>query len=58
MNYKAVKLFFYMYRKSNKKYHIDYCFCSKEYLKNAEIGEFNEWIRLSDHMPLVVDLNI
>ncbi|BBK77769.1 endonuclease/exonuclease/phosphatase family protein [Clostridium butyricum] len=49
---------FYLYRKSNKGYHIDYCFCSKEHLKDLQIGEFSKWIKLSDHMPLVVDVDI
>jgi len=49
---------FYMHRKTHKPYHIDYAFCSSEFLQNSEIqiGEVNDWIKLSDHMPLIIDL--
>ena len=51
----------YMHRHLNKPYHIDYCFASEYFidkLKNVEVGEFEKWIPLSDHMPLVVDFEI
>ena len=47
----------YMYRHKNKPYHIDYCFVSKDFLKkvsSVEIGDFDEWIKYSDHVPVVV----
>jgi exodeoxyribonuclease-3 len=47
----------YMYRHKDKPYHIDYCFASKDLLdkvSSVEIGEFDEWIKYSDHVPVVV----
>lgn len=47
----------YMYRHEDKPYHIDYCFVSAdlaEGLKQVEVGGFNEWCSLSDHVPLMV----
>ncbi len=51
----------YMYRHLNKPYHIDYCFASVDFiqrLKSVEIGDYNDWISLSDHTPLIVDFDI
>lgn len=48
---------FYLYRHKNKPYHIDYCFASKDMLKkvnSVKIGDFDEWIKYSDHVPLIV----
>ena len=47
----------YMYRHKDKPYHIDYCFASKDLLdkvSSVEIGDFDEWIKYSDHVPVVV----
>lgn len=51
---------FYMYRKSDKPYHIDYVFLSQLLLKKSslEIGDKNFWLQHSDHIPLVVELDI
>lgn len=52
----------YMYRHKDKPYHIDYCFASAdmaEKLTSVEVGDYEFWIRHSDHVPLIVtfDLN-
>jgi exonuclease III len=49
---------FYLHRKIEKPYHIDYAFVSSSLLKTAsyKIGDFNEWIVLSDHMPVIFDI--
>ncbi len=42
----------------NKTYHVDYCFASQDFLnklRNVEVGEFKDWIKYSDHMPIIVD---
>lgn len=47
----------YMYRHKDKPYHIDYCFASKDLLEkvsSVEIGDFDEWVKYSDHVPVVV----
>ncbi len=47
-----------MYRNLEKFYHIDYAFLSDDLLKNAslEIGLAKDWLALSDHMPLIVNI--
>lgn len=47
---------FFMHRQPEKPYHIDYAFLSQALLRDAavEIGEPNEWLEYSDHMPLIV----
>ena len=47
----------YMYRHKDKPYHIDYCFASKDILdsvSSVEIGDFDKWIKYSDHVPVIV----
>jgi exodeoxyribonuclease III len=47
----------YMYRHKNKPYHIDYCFASNDLidkLSSVDIGEFEEWTKYSDHVPVSV----
>jgi len=51
---------FYMYRKIEKPYHIDYCFASEEIINcgfDFSIGEVDDWIELSDHMPITIEFN-
>lgn len=47
---------FYLHRKLEKPYHIDYAFLPKGLLANASIliGNHNEWLSISDHMPMVI----
>jgi len=48
---------FYMYKHKEKPYHLDYCFLSTDLIhenSKIEIGNFEEWKSLSDHMPLVI----
>jgi exodeoxyribonuclease III len=43
-----------------KPYHIDYCFIPKPWLgklRRVEVGAHHVWSRLSDHMPLTIELN-
>lgn len=51
----------FMYRHQDKPYHIDYCFASNyftENLKSVEIGTYKDWIKYSDHLPLIVEFEI
>ena len=50
---------FFMYRKPEKPYHIDYAFLSQALLPSAklEIGNIETWLEYSDHMPVVVDIS-
>ena len=48
---------FYMYKKEERPYHIDYTFVPQGLLESnikMTIGEYDDWIDASDHMPLVV----
>lgn len=48
---------FYLHRNVNKPYHIDYCFTPREMLKTMDslkIGTYDEWINISDHVPVVL----
>ena len=47
---------FFLHRKKEKSYHIDYIFGSQEFekaLQNFEIGEVDYWLEWSDHLPLI-----
>ncbi len=49
----------FLYRHENKPYHIDYCFASKCFLEktvSVSVGQFSEWIKHSDHMPVIIDI--
>ena len=42
----------------NKKYHIDYCFVSKDFkIKDVRVGDLSEWekTKYSDHCPLIIE---
>lgn len=50
---------FHMYRKTDKPYHIDYFFASESIIKEGfeiSIGKAENWIDLSDHVPLTLEL--
>lgn len=42
-------------KKREKTYHIDYAFTRKS--GSVEVGEYDDWIAYSDHMPLIVDFD-
>ena len=50
---------FYMYRKPEKPYHIDYAFCPEDTLDahKLTIGDSQEWLNHSDHVPLIIDID-
>jgi endonuclease/exonuclease/phosphatase family metal-dependent hydrolase len=48
----------FLYRNNSKPYHIDYCYASNAFLVNGfklSIGEYNDWIKFSDHVPIIAD---
>ncbi len=48
----------YLLKNKAKPYHMDYCFASQVLIKKVTtmtIGQHKDWIKLSDHMPLVID---
>lgn len=50
---------FFLHRRLEKAYHIDYVFASADLRRNAklEVGKYDDWISLSDHVPLLVEIN-
>jgi len=45
--------------KKDKPYHIDYCFIPKSWLprlKKVIVGDYDHWRQVSDHTPVVVEL--
>ena len=51
---------FYLYRHIDKPYHIDYCFVSEDMaqrIQSVEIGDFDFWIKYSDHVPVIIKFN-
>lgn len=49
---------FFLHRKKEKPYHLDYCFTSKEFWSKkvtCKIGKYEDWIALSDHSPIEID---
>jgi len=52
---------FFLQRKHNKPYHIDYCFVSNDLIdkvQNVEIGTYENWNEYSDHSPLLINLEL
>ena len=50
----------YFLRKREKPFHIDHCYIPKAWLprlRSVSVGEYSDWVPLSDHVPLVVDLD-
>ena len=51
----------FMYRHKDKPYHIDYCFASGDFigkLIDVEVGAYDNWVKQSDHTPVIVDLDL
>lgn len=50
---------FYLHRKEAKPYHIDYVFMSSNLLPSStiELGKINNWLSVSDHMPLCATIS-
>ena len=43
-------------KKRDKTYHIDYVFLKGLNPKKIEIGSYDDWIKFSDHVPVVVEI--
>lgn len=58
---KESKPTFFLHRKLEKPYHIDYIFGSMEFsnhLEKIEIGNMEEWLKISDHLPIISKFNL
>jgi len=49
---------FFLQRKLEKPYHIDYVFVSEDLIgcSRLQIGKHDQWLNISDHMPLTVSI--
>ena len=47
---------FYHTKKESKKYHIDYLYTKSLDIKSVNIGKFDDWIKLSDHCPMTIEV--
>ena len=50
---------YYHYHKIDNPFHIDFCFLSEaliKKLKSVQVGEFKDWMSLSDHVPMAIEL--
>ena len=51
----------FMYRKQDAGYHVDYVFAHKDLCSKCEkltVGHPEEWLHISDHVPLSVDIAV
>lgn len=51
---------FFLHRKTDRPYHIDYAFVSKSIMNGGglEVGRPDRWIKISDHMPLMFNVGV
>lgn len=52
---------FFLYRNIDKAYHIDYIFAPKEIadkVNKFEIGSAEEWLPISDHLPVICEFRL
>jgi len=50
---------FFLQRNQQKRYHIDYVFTSMDLIERCDlqVGEHDDWILTSDHVPLTLCIN-
>jgi exonuclease III len=52
---------FFLYRKQDRGFHIDYCFVPGKWMnqiKAVSVGSYEEWGQVSDHSPLFVEFTV
>jgi endonuclease/exonuclease/phosphatase family metal-dependent hydrolase len=52
---------YFFWHREDRSFHIDYIFLPNEWasrIKNVEVGTHAAWSKLSDHVPLLVEVNI
>ena len=53
--------YFHKRQKTSAFFHVDYCFIPAEWvscIQKVEVGSYDDWHTLSDHVPLIVDLDL
>ncbi len=46
---------FYLYRHTDKGYHIDHCFAAKNIIQSYRILQDSDWLKKSDHLPIIFE---
>ena len=46
---------FFHTKQESKKYHIDYLYLKSLKSSSIELGKYKDWIKLSDHVPIMVE---
>ena len=46
---------FFHTKQESKKYHIDYLYLKSLNSRSVELGKYEDWIKLSDHVPIMVE---
>jgi endonuclease/exonuclease/phosphatase family metal-dependent hydrolase len=46
---------FFHTKQESKKYHIDYLYLKSLESNLVELGDYDDWIKLSDHVPIMVE---
>jgi exonuclease III len=52
---------FFMHKNPTQGYHIDYCFGPTRWLrklKSFTVADFSSWVSLSDHCPIVIEVDL
>ncbi|MCM1005793.1 MAG: hypothetical protein NC402_05795 [Prevotella sp.] len=49
---------FYLYRHLDKPYHLDHCLANKELVSDIKIHARWQWLTLSDHLPVEIEVYI
>ncbi len=49
----------FMHKKEERPYHVDYAFLPEPMLESAviSVGNYDDWIDESDHMPIIIDVD-
>lgn len=47
---------YYQWRHYNRGYHIDYAYAPQDEIKSCRIGDYDTWGDISDHMPIVIEI--
>jgi hypothetical protein len=52
---------YYFWHRKSRGYHIDYVFLPSRWaqrIKSVEVGKYRRWAKLSDHVPLLVEVDL
>jgi len=55
------RMTYFHLRRADRGFHIDYCFIPNRWrtrIRSISVGEPHVWLGYSDHMPLIVDLDL